>query len=583
MLQTYFKKDGMCPVFVAVAEGELDTGYEVWLFLYQTVPYFLPFEAKQINGRQEFTYRLGYKTTVKDALGHLPLTRQRLEQMMSCMIGALESAQDYLLDPERILWRADSVFLDAESGCLQFCYCPVAEPVHGSMKDLVAELLVFVEKRNEDAVLLILQFYHQLTEPDCTLEQLKTVLQTFRTGKGEKSDRWNATWQNDTLWPEETVQGMQTDTRWNEAVYGMRTGMRPIGTVQGMQTDTWSNEVVQDMHKGTQSNEAVQDMHKGTRSNEAVQGMPAGTRSNEAVYNMQTGVEPGGISSGFPDGLEAGKKGRHVWGVKKQTEHKPQDSGQEEPQSVGQRIMKIMLFVCAAGNLVLVIALFAGILTYDRAYYLFFGLGALIVLTLVYMQMTKEESPDTIMQEYFAGQGQKEADWSKDATTSLQQMNDRQSDIARSFGQMEQGVKPETTDHKPLGETVVLMPQGKENIMVPQDEGHLCLQPMEKDLYAPIVVNTRSVVLGCMPESCNYVLTARGISRMHAKIMERADGIYLLDLNSTNGTYLNGEILESGKDYRLEEGDMVAFARCEFYVARLENSEQYSEKNGSFI
>ena len=48
--------------------------------------------------------------------------------------------------------------------------------------------------------------------------------------------------------------------------------------------------------------------------------------------------------------------------------------------------------------------------------------------------------------------------------------------------------------------------------------------------------------------------------------MEKADGIYLLDLNSTNGTCLNGEPIEAGKDYKIEEGDLVAFAKCEYYV-----------------
>ena len=51
--------------------------------------------------------------------------------------------------------------------------------------------------------------------------------------------------------------------------------------------------------------------------------------------------------------------------------------------------------------------------------------------------------------------------------------------------------------------------------------------------------------------------------------MKKPDGLYLLDLNSTNGTYLNGEIIESGRDYKLEEGDMVTFALTEFYVAKM--------------
>ena len=46
--------------------------------------------------------------------------------------------------------------------------------------------------------------------------------------------------------------------------------------------------------------------------------------------------------------------------------------------------------------------------------------------------------------------------------------------------------------------------------------------------------------------------------------------MYLTDLNSTNGTYINGDRIDVGKEYPLEEGDMVAFAGSRFFVAREE-------------
>jgi pSer/pThr/pTyr-binding forkhead associated (FHA) protein len=55
---------------------------------------------------------------------------------------------------------------------------------------------------------------------------------------------------------------------------------------------------------------------------------------------------------------------------------------------------------------------------------------------------------------------------------------------------------------------------------------------------------------------------------MHAKLMKKEDGLYLLDLNSTNGTFLNGESLISGEDVKIEEGDIVAFAKCEYMVVQ---------------
>ena len=133
----------------------------------------------------------------------------------------------------------------------------------------------------------------------------------------------------------------------------------------------------------------------------------------------------------------------------------------------------------------------------------------------------------------------------------------------------------------------MLYKEDKTAIVIEDYNEHLYLESIEKGKYEPIRIRKQSVVLGTMADSCNYTLMARGISRMHAKLMEKADGLYLLDLNSTNGTYLNGEMIESGQDYKLEEGDMVAFALSEFFVAReteqrqrnrIENEENYREE-----
>ena len=49
--------------------------------------------------------------------------------------------------------------------------------------------------------------------------------------------------------------------------------------------------------------------------------------------------------------------------------------------------------------------------------------------------------------------------------------------------------------------------------------------------------------------------------------MKKEDGLYILDLNSTNGTFINGKPIDAGKEYRLEVGDMVSFAGNAFFVA----------------
>ena len=56
------------------------------------------------------------------------------------------------------------------------------------------------------------------------------------------------------------------------------------------------------------------------------------------------------------------------------------------------------------------------------------------------------------------------------------------------------------------------------------------------------------------------------VSRLHARIFCRQEEYFLEDLNSRNGTWLNGHILNSGQPQLLKDGDEIVFAdyRCTF-------------------
>ena len=58
--------------------------------------------------------------------------------------------------------------------------------------------------------------------------------------------------------------------------------------------------------------------------------------------------------------------------------------------------------------------------------------------------------------------------------------------------------------------------------------------------------------------ACDIVLDDGAVSRQHARIEVGADGPEIRDLNSTNGTFVNGEPIFAGL---LEKGDVIALGR----------------------
>lgn len=67
-------------------------------------------------------------------------------------------------------------------------------------------------------------------------------------------------------------------------------------------------------------------------------------------------------------------------------------------------------------------------------------------------------------------------------------------------------------------------------------------------------------VIGSMKERCDKVIEQKLVSRLHCCISGCADGYYIEDMNSTNGTFVNGKRLAPNNKYILNNGDEVGMA-----------------------
>lgn len=80
------------------------------------------------------------------------------------------------------------------------------------------------------------------------------------------------------------------------------------------------------------------------------------------------------------------------------------------------------------------------------------------------------------------------------------------------------------------------------------------------------VYSGRPIVVGRSRKNSNLHLGFEGVSRVHAKLQYRDGVLYVTDLGSTNGTYVNGNRLDSFKDTPVHAGDTVEFYRELFRV-----------------
>ncbi len=69
-----------------------------------------------------------------------------------------------------------------------------------------------------------------------------------------------------------------------------------------------------------------------------------------------------------------------------------------------------------------------------------------------------------------------------------------------------------------------------------------------------------TVIIGKSGELSDRVIPRATVSRVHARIRFSEGTCYIMDVNSRNGTFRNGEILPGGEEVRISDGDEISFA-----------------------
>jgi hypothetical protein len=103
--------------------------------------------------------------------------------------------------------------------------------------------------------------------------------------------------------------------------------------------------------------------------------------------------------------------------------------------------------------------------------------------------------------------------------------------------------------------------------------GHTSSTATGLELNGSVVVGRHDHTLALSPEFdlTPYGAVQAGVSRRHARLFIHDRGLYIQDLGSTNGTFINERQLQPESPYRLHDGDLIDFAdlRARLSVIRM--------------
>ena len=128
----------------------------------------------------------------------------------------------------------------------------------------------------------------------------------------------------------------------------------------------------------------------------------------------------------------------------------------------------------------------------------------------------------------------------------------------------EQDIQTEIKDNTEQTRCLVLE-DSEEKIML------VCLSSQqgkleERGKYPDILVGKKALYVGKLVGETDIIIDSPRVSRMHARLEKINGKFYVKDLNSKNGTFVNGKRLLPQEQCEIAEGDRIAFAEILYHA-----------------
>jgi len=99
-----------------------------------------------------------------------------------------------------------------------------------------------------------------------------------------------------------------------------------------------------------------------------------------------------------------------------------------------------------------------------------------------------------------------------------------------------------------------------------ENEECLKLQWKERGRKKQFILKDLPCTIGKMKEETNLCISDISVSRIHCRFVEQENKVCIMDLNSTNGTFLNGLPIKSGEVLEIEKNDEILIGKVKVYV-----------------
>lgn len=551
-MQIEYKRDLQNNYMILEAEAYADESeYMLKMAEQNEISGLLSFHSGKKDGRLFLYYEITSKQSIEMLYERNQLNSRDILFLLNGISQILEELQKYLLNPDYLLFHPQFIFTYPNKSKIFLCYLP------GEKNYPITELAEFILKRlnHEDvqAVTLGYQFYKQTLEENFSLQlTLKEIL--LEQGEDLYKD-----WESEKVLDEES----NAERRWS---IGIDPNLDKERNKKNRKREQWNGED----NRGEAGNGGRKDWKPGGWMEEDEKGEVENGGKKERKISESWG---GKNERGRKRAVES--SARYDWenvNYSSTEKNGMEDELYEVTHKVRKRKSKYKavadwlferVHIGVIVSTLLLVALvelvfFLNWISLTEAGGIFFFIVSIEILINKFWRDRKE---------------QKHANWWQESEEEYRNLQENmyQDELEQeivwqekmSAGNMERTVDSEET--RCLIQEEDMPRQGIHLVYL----NHANMQMNEVERYPDIIVSKEKVYVGKSGKDVDIVLNSDTISRIHAKLGVLDQKYYVRDLNSKNGTFVNGKKLLPQEQCEISEGDRIAFADILYHVVQL--------------
>lgn len=544
-MQVSYKRDMNHNYLILDPEEQIyGNEYQIRMLSMNDIRGLLKCNMKKMDGKVYFYYEVTSKQSLERIFEKSTMTMDDIKALLLGVKSSIENVAKYLLEPDHVLLDSSYIYMDIETKEPCLCYLPSYKgSITNSFKELAEFILKRLDHNDPGAVALGYDIYRQTTEENFSIEQI--IQSVYR---------------------QQTSSDLRLYEKSGQAGQTVQSGIKAEQTSEEYKIQKDPKEIIEESKESPFIDTTDPELKRQIKDEkeEVKLKKEAALRKNKSKEVKKHNEVKG-----------EGDKSYH-YNRKKDVKSGDNDNQAGSSHKNWKKInVKLNVMIIAATVFGIVGIFTAG--SYFEAdmtqlggivFFVLGGVGYLISLINRKKPVKKEKQgkrktdSDSIME--FMEEDKNDADDDVEVNAGANGRNkgdfktNIQSSILSEHTDMQDDYQEEPEEQ--IGQTTILC--GNEELK------KLCFISMEPHLRGNILLYEEALYIGKMKSKVDVQIDLPVVSRVHAKIWKEDGIFYVMDLNSMNGTFLNGERLEANERREIRPSDEVAFATASYYIGR---------------